>query len=682
MHKKNKSKSTCEKCNVRIPKNRPLLKCSNCDEIKHYKCNGLSKTDANEIISSSYLWTCLDCITSILPINLATSPKRTSLEKCTSCNKNINAHSTVATCDWCDNRCHKSCINGNLGCIKCCTDNIPGYNHYAHEILGLSCLVNKPMFNHWSQEHLINQLGLPNEALEEQTTWNELSSIISSCTYSSLKNLPTNRKGSPSILSLNIRSLFKGIDKLRERVNILKKKCDFICICETNTKLENLISGLDSINLDGFHEPIVQNPHRKSGKGGGLVIYVNENFCKSDEIEPLINDIAGPENETESNPPGEFLFVKIGPKQCGSTTTTSNTNKKHIIIGNVYRSPSSNNNKFLDRLDCHLKKLDRHKNKTIHLVGDFNIDLAKYDKDFHCHDLINKMAEYSFAQLISLPTRITDHTATIIDHVYTNQVHTHIKSCVVTLDISDHLGTYVQFKTDLDYSPNTSACLPEPLSTFINFRKFNAANMEKFSGLIQSETLEAVQNCSSADDKYDKFIEIYEKHYDEAFELQSARRKNQRKNPKPWILPWLENACARKNDAFHTKTATPTPENIAKYKKLKLFTEKHVDKAKKKFYRDFFEKHQADSKRQLSTINSLLDRTRKKNKISKIRDCDGSVATSPQVISEKFNHYFANVAGKLKEKIPKSVRIVKIFLPTVYQALSTLSLHLVQKFLK
>ena len=87
----------------------------------------------------------------------------------------------------------------------------------------------------------------------------------------------------------------------------------------------------------------------------------------------------------------------------------------------------------------------------IHIVGDFNVDLEKYDSDLHCHDLINKMAEHNFAQLIPLPTRVSDHTSTIIDHIYSNQVLTLLSSRVVTLDISDHLGTYVQFNIDPNF---------------------------------------------------------------------------------------------------------------------------------------------------------------------------------------------------------------------------------------
>ena len=51
-------------------------------------------------------------------------------------------------------------------------------------------------------------------------------------------------------------------------------------------------------------------------------------------------------------------------------------------------------------------------------------------------------------------------------------------------------------------------------------------------------------------------------------------------------------------------------------------------------------------------INSLLNRSKKRIEIDKIRDCDGSVATSPQIIADKFNNYFSNIASKSKEKIP------------------------------
>ena len=109
------------------------------------------------------------------------------------------------------------------------------------------------------------------------------------------------------------------------------------------------------------------------------------------------------------------------------------------------------------------------------------------------------MAEHNYAQIIPLPTRVTDHTSTIIDHIYSNQVHTLLTSRVVTLDISDHLGTYVQFKADPNFLRENTNEVADPQTEFINFRKFNAANMETFAEYIGNETWGAVDDVTSAE---------------------------------------------------------------------------------------------------------------------------------------------------------------------------------------
>ena len=161
-----------------------------------------------------------------------------------------------------------------------------------------------------------------------------------------LKNLPSNYNGSPRILSLNIRSLAKGIDKLREDSVIFQEKCDIICLCETNFKIECLPNGVDDLNLEGFHKPIFRDPHRKSGKGGGLIIYINQDFCANDEFSEIEfkHEADFLANGNDSNPSGEFLFVKIEIKLRSDV-------RKKLFIGNVYQSPSSNYSKFIDRLD-------------------------------------------------------------------------------------------------------------------------------------------------------------------------------------------------------------------------------------------------------------------------------------------------------------------------------------------
>ena len=83
------------------------------------------------------------------------------------------------------------------------------------------------------------------------------------------------------------------------------------------------------------------------------------------------------------------------------------------------------------------------------------------------------------------------------------------------------------------------------------FRIFNEANNSQFETLINGENWEEICADMNAQSQYEKFDEIYMRHYNNAYPLnhdKRTRRKNERKNPKPWILPWLENACARKKN--------------------------------------------------------------------------------------------------------------------------------------
>ena len=50
-------------------------------------------------------------------------------------------------------------------------------------------------------------------------------------------------------------------------------------------------------------------------------------------------------------------------------------------------------------------------------------------------------------------------------------------------------------------------------------------------------------------------------------------------------------------------------------------------------------------------INNLLNRNKKGSGIDKLVDKDGSVASTPSEIGEKFNEYFSNIACNLKSKI-------------------------------
>ena len=103
----------------------------------------------------------------------------------------------------------------------------------------------------------------------------------------------------------------------------------------------------------------------------------------------------------------------------------------------------------------------------------------------------------------------------------------------------------------------------------IEKRHFNVENDIKFSNLMANEKFEEAMVFEDATEKFEKFHEIYNRHYNEAYPIEKSRpkRKNQRRASKPWILPWLEDAIARKQNLYHIFVKRPTDANKQSYKK-------------------------------------------------------------------------------------------------------------------
>ena len=57
---------------------------------------------------------------------------------------------------------------------------------------------------------------------------------------------------------------------------------------------------------------------------------------------------------------------------------------------------------------------------TIFVMGDFNINLLSYDRHTDTYDFINSMVSPYLLPYILHPTRVTDHSTTVIDNIFSN----------------------------------------------------------------------------------------------------------------------------------------------------------------------------------------------------------------------------------------------------------------------
>ena len=61
-------------------------------------------------------------------------------------------------------------------------------------------------------------------------------------------------------------------------------------------------------------------------------------------------------------------------------------------------------------------------NKTCIIIGDFNIDLLKFELHSATDGFLSTLGSNFFQPYIPQPTRITDHSAALIDNIFLNSI--------------------------------------------------------------------------------------------------------------------------------------------------------------------------------------------------------------------------------------------------------------------
>ena len=80
--------------------------------------------------------------------------------------------------------------------------------------------------------------------------------------------------------------------------------------------------------------------------------------------------------------------------------------------------------------------------KSIFLLGDFNVNLLNYNEHNQTNEFLDSLASNSFIPLILQPTRISSHCNTLIDNIFSNFIDPDIISGNLTATISDHLPQF------------------------------------------------------------------------------------------------------------------------------------------------------------------------------------------------------------------------------------------------
>ena len=127
-------------------------------------------------------------------------------------------------------------------------------------------------------------------------------------------------------------------------------------------------------------------------------------------------------------------------------------------------------NKYADELNLMLSDFNRT-GSIILLLGDFNIDLLKLNDKILIKDYLDNFFSQGFYPLITLPTRVTETSATLIDNVFINQSNIHCSGILVS-DLSDHYPYFCSLNPDNNYVKKQENIYYTQQDNDKNFNKF------------------------------------------------------------------------------------------------------------------------------------------------------------------------------------------------------------------
>ena len=128
----------------------------------------------------------------------------------------------------------------------------------------------------------------------------------------------------------------------------------------------------------------------------------------------------------------ESVFIEIPAK-----------NGRKLIVGCMYKPPNTDNTLLINSIEqiVTLARSSKGKQQPKLIIGmDHNLDLLKGQTHQPTRQFINKTNELNLLPTITRPSRITSHSATLIDNIYVSEeLHCNFESAILLNVMSDHL---------------------------------------------------------------------------------------------------------------------------------------------------------------------------------------------------------------------------------------------------
>ena len=378
----------------------------------------------------------------------------------------------------------------------------------------------------------------------------------------------------------------------------------------TETKIRDNFEPLSNIKLDNYQ---FENTPTSSHFGGAAF------FIRKNQSYQLRPDLTRSDHLV-----AESIFIEL---------TLDNNNK--MLIGCFYRHHTPIKG-FVDQFfNSILSKIHLERNKNCIIMGDFNIDLLQIDTDSDSGEFFDILSSHGFRPLILQPTRVTSHSATLIDNIFTNDITVTSKGGNLTASISDHFPQFCYFNIS---STNNDSDRPKYGRSYKNFRD------DEF----QEELSKIDWNSSFKDRSVNDQVKFLPDKINDILNVMAPIRKLTKRENRLKLNPWITSGILksmRDRDKIYKQFTKET--DVAKknnffvlYKKKRNLITTLLRRSKANYYASYFEEHKNNAKKTWEGIRNIINISKKNNTLPTKLCYNKDTFTESDKMAEAYNSFF------------------------------------------
>ena len=439
-------------------------------------------------------------------------------------------------------------------------------------------------------------------------------------------------KNSFTVLTINIQSINSKYDKLMEFLSGLSKdKFYFSAICIQESWLQMTNCDVTPYNIPDYQ--CVALPATVS-KHGGLLIYLHSSY----QYNKL--DLYKKSNLWEG------LFLEIFSEKL----------KKKIILGNIYRQPRDRNEDIKSFLNEYCDIIAKITDKThdIIIAGDFNIDLLKLKSRELFAEYLENMISFSLYPVLTLPTRLSKHNATLIDHIFCKSFSQPqpAEGGIILKSLSDHFPAFIALNKLSHYT-----CPPK----YVTIQKSSPEAVAKFTNAIECTDFSSLLNENLHADPTPN-LEVLNSVLINAKNKYLPTKTVKFNRHKHKINPWMSSGILvsiKYRDTLYKRLHQLSPASEAyltsetNLKTYNRILNKTMRQAKTTYYNKLLTTYKNDSKNTWQVLRDVMNLSKTKFEFPNFFIINDNKITNKKAIANHVNEYFVGIGPSLASKLGK-----------------------------